>query len=147
MKDIYLLEWIFEHFSLSIIDALLISVLIHIIHCSLTYMLLHGDSCSVMSNSLQPMDCSPPDSSVHETFQARILEWVAISSLNPSNIRTLSEKRLPWWLKWQRIWLQCGRPMFNPWVGKTPWRRAWQSTPVFLPGESHRQRNLVGYSI
>ena len=28
-----------------------------------------------------------------------------------------------------------------------PWRRAWQSTPVFLPGESHGQRSLVGYSL
>ena len=35
---------------------------------------------------------------------------------------------------------------FHPWVGKTPWRRAWQPTPVFLPGESHGQRSLVGYS-
>ena len=35
---------------------------------------------------------------------------------------------------------------FNPWVRKIPWRRAWQSTPVFLPGESHGQRSLVGYS-
>ena len=31
-------------------------------------------------------------------------------------------------------------------VGKIPWRRAWQPTPVFLPGESHRQRSLAGYS-
>ena len=30
---------------------------------------------------------------------------------------------------------------FNPWVGTIPWRRKWQPTPVFLPGESHRQRN------
>jgi len=29
---------------------------------------------------------------------------------------------------------------------KIPWRRAWQPTPIFLPGESHGQRNLVGYS-
>ena len=43
---------------------------------------------------------------------------------------------LPWWLSWERIRLQCGRPGFNPWVGKMPWRRAWQPTPVFLPGES-----------
>ena len=35
---------------------------------------------------------------------------------------------------------------FNPWVGKIPWRRAWQPTPVFLPGEVHGQRNLGGYS-
>ena len=32
------------------------------------------------------------------------------------------------------------------WVGKIPWRRAWQLTPVFLSGESHRQRSLMGYS-
>ena len=35
---------------------------------------------------------------------------------------------------------------FNPWVGKTPWRRKWQSTPVFLPRKFHGQRSLVGYS-
>ena len=35
---------------------------------------------------------------------------------------------------------------FHPWVGKTPWRREWQPTLVFLPGESHGQRNLEGYS-
>ena len=38
------------------------------------------------------------------------------------------------------------RPRFDPWVGKIPWRRAWQPTPVFLPGESHGQRRLEGYS-
>ena len=37
-------------------------------------------------------------------------------------------------------------PGFDPWVGKIPWRRAWQPTPVFLPGESHGQRSLAGYS-
>ena len=34
-------------------------------------------------------------------------------------------------------------PGFDPWVGKIPWRRAWQPTPVFLPGESLGQRGLV----
>ena len=34
----------------------------------------------------------------------------------------------------------------DPWVGKIPWRRTWQPTPVFLPGESHEQRSLAGYS-
>ena len=38
------------------------------------------------------------------------------------------------------------RHRFDPWVGKTSWRRKWQPTPVFLPGESHGQRSLVGYS-
>ena len=38
------------------------------------------------------------------------------------------------------------RHEFNPWVEKIPRRRAWQPTPVFLPGKSHGQRSLVGYS-
>ena len=33
-----------------------------------------------------------------------------------------------------------------PGLGKIPWRRAWQPTPVSLPGESHRQRSLEGHS-
>ena len=36
--------------------------------------------------------------------------------------------------------------LFRSWVRKIPWRRAWQPTPVFLPGESHGQRSLMGYS-
>ena len=36
--------------------------------------------------------------------------------------------------------------LYGHWVGKIPWRRKWQPTPVFLPGESHRQRSLAGYS-
>ena len=39
----------------------------------------------------------------------------------------------------------CKRLGFDPWVGKIPWRRAWQPTPVFLPGESHGQRSLAGW--
>ena len=42
--------------------------------------------------------------------------------------------------------LQCKRPRFDPWVGKISWRRAWQPTPVFLPGELHGQNSLVGCS-
>jgi len=36
------------------------------------------------------------------------------------------------------------RSEFDPWVGKIPWRRTWQITPVFLPGESHGQRSMAG---
>ena len=53
-------------------------------------------------------------------------------------------KGLPWWLRQWRIWLRCGRPGLDPWIRKIPWRRKWQPTPVFLPGESHGQRSLVG---
>ena len=42
-----------------------------------------------------------------------------------------------------RRWKRC---RFNPWVRKIPWRKEWQPTPVFLPGESHGQRSLEGYS-
>ena len=43
---------------------------------------------------------------------------------------------------------QCRRHKirrFNPWVRRIPWRRAWQPSPIFLPGESHGQRGLAGY--
>ena len=43
---------------------------------------------------------------------------------------------------------QCRRHKWcglDPWVRNIPWRRAWQPTPVFLPGESHGQRSLAGY--
>ena len=36
---------------------------------------------------------------------------------------------------------------FSPWVGKIPWRRAWQPTPVFSPGDSHGHRSLTGYRV
>ena len=49
--------------------------------------------------------------------------------------------------KKKKICLQCRRPGFDPWVGKIPWRRAWQLTPVFSPGESQGQRSMVGASI
>ena len=65
-------------------------------------------------------------------------------------------------LRWSRKWTgfpsgtsgkeptcQCRRHKrhgFNPWVGKVPWRRAGQPTPVFLPVEFNRQMSLVGYS-
>ena len=51
-----------------------------------------------------------------------------------------------WWLRWQSVCLQCGRPRFYSWVGKIPWRRKWQSTPALLPGKSHGRRSLIGYS-
>ena len=43
-------------------------------------------------------------------------------------------------------WPQCRRPGFDPWVEKIPWRRKWKPIPVSLPGKSHAQRSLVGYS-
>ena len=53
---------------------------------------------------------------------------------------------LPWWLSGKESVCQSMRHTFDPWVGKTPSRRKWQPTPGFLPGESHGQRSLAGYS-
>ena len=38
------------------------------------------------------------------------------------------------------------RHELDSWVGKIPWRRKWQPTPIFLPGEFHAQRSLAGYN-
>ena len=56
---------------------------------------------------------------------------------------------LPGWLNGKEPACHCSRckrHRFDPWVGKIPWRRKWQPTPVFLPGKSYGQRSLVGYS-
>ena len=45
------------------------------------------------------------------------------------------------------VCLQCERPGFDPWVGKNPWRRKWQPTPVLLPWKSHGQKSLVQATI
>ena len=71
------------------------------------------------------------------------LQFMAHTSLENQHIISL---RLPWWLRQWRICLQGRRPGFDPWVGKIPWRREWQPTPVFWPGEFHGQRSLVGCS-
>ena len=42
------------------------------------------------------------------------------------------------------VCLQCRRPRFKPWVGKIPWKRKWQPTPVLLPGKFHGWSSLVG---
>ena len=51
------------------------------------------------------------------------------------------------WLSWLRICLQCGRPGFNPWVGKIPWRRERLPTPVFWPGEFHGLYSPWGHRV
>ena len=58
-------------------------------------------------------------------------------------------QQLPRWCSGKEPTCQCRRHKrrgFDPWVRKIPWRRKWQPAPVFLPGEPHGQRSLVGYS-
>ena len=53
---------------------------------------------------------------------------------------------LPCWFGGKEPTCQCRRCGFDYWVGKTPWRRKWQPTSLFLRGKSHGQRSLEGYS-
>ena len=147
------------------------------------------------------MDCSPPGSSAHGIFQARILEWGAVSSsrrsspprdqthiscvsctgrwtcrfvwncLNfkiyqnivwlygdnvekamASHSSTLAWK-IPWMEKPGRLWSMGSLRVGHNWATSlsffsfTHWRRKWQPTPVFLPGESQRWGSLVGWRL
>ena len=50
---------------------------------------------------------------------------------------------LPWWLRWLRLCLQCGRSRFDPWLGGSPREGTGHPLPVFLPGDSLGQRSLA----
>ena len=65
-----------------------------------------------------------------------IRHWLFINSVWKSPVS------LPWWLRQSSICLQCR----SPGLRRSPGRRQWQPTPVFLPVKSHRWRSLVGYS-
>ena len=68
-------------------------------------------------------------------------------SLVPKGFMFLVAKyELPRWLSGKESTCQCKSLRFNLWVGKVAWRKKWQPAPVFLPGKSHVQRSLVGYS-
>ena len=69
-----------------------------------------------------------------------------------SRIRGFKGKEgLPGRLSDKESGCQCSRHRFSPWVGKIPWKRKWQSTPVFLSGKFHGQTEnsmdcVAGYS-
>ena len=67
---------------------------------------------------------------------------VMFSSLQPHGLYSLG---LSWWLSWKRICPQCGKPVFDPWVGKISWRRERLPTPVFWPEESYGLYNPWGH--
>ena len=65
-------------------------------------------------------------------------EWLrCLYILEALFVRSLAASFTTRWLSWWRICLQCGRPGFDPWVGKIPWRRERLPTTVFWPGEFH----------
>ena len=72
-------------------------------------------------------------------FCSDIIDTHSVYSVQHNDLRAFQ------WLSGKEPICQCTRPGFDPWVGKIPWRRKWQPTPVFLPEKSHGQRSLVGY--
>ena len=75
-----------------------------------------------------------------------IYENYILEKINYRERILLTYTELHWWLSGKESACRCKRYRFDPWVGKIPWRRKWQPTPVFLPGKSHGQRSLLGYS-
>ena len=53
---------------------------------------------------------------------------------------------LSWWPRGWESTCQYWGCRLDPWVEKIPWKRAWKPTPLFLPGKTHGQRNLVNCS-
>ena len=91
-----------------------------------------------------PMDCSLPGSSIHGIFQARVLEWGAFA------FSDLSVRNPFYQMPNMCLGFPGGasgkEPTCSiPGSGRSPGKRKWQSTLVFLPGEFHRQRSLVDY--
>ena len=72
--------------------------------------------------------------------------WPLIVLISPFCIRHTLLLDFPGGSNSKSFCLQYWRPGFDPWVGKIPWRRKWQATPVLLPGKSHGRRSLVGYN-
>ena len=77
----------------------------------------------------------------HDMFQTHpSSQSLKLISKLKGKLRSLSGKELACQC---RRWERRG---FNSWVGKIPWGKKWRPAPIFLPEESHAQRNLVGYS-
>ena len=77
------------------------------------------------------------------------MTWELVSPEQSFRLSTFTVDGFPGGTGGKEPACQCKRHErygFHPWVWKIPWRRAWQLTAVFLPGGSHGQRSLEGYS-
>ena len=80
--------------------------------------------------------------------RSKMVERIEYSNESPG-VSTSGMNEIIAWLRWEKksaCLPACGRPGFDPRVGKIPRRREWQSTPVFLPRESHGQRRAWCHS-
>ena len=126
---------------------------------------------SLRSLFLSPMPASPPRALFSKAPDLRAIPlarvFLSLRALDPCHGKTPFPGRLkksPWRGDWStgirtlaaaslvgalvhgESACQSRRPRFDPWVVKIPWKRKWQPTSEFWPGESHGQRSLAGSS-
>ena len=106
-------------------------------------------SCQVISNSCDPMECSPPGSSVHGILQTRILEWVSISfsnnAGNPGSIPGLGRSPGEWigyplqysWASLVAKMIQNPPAMWETWVPSLGWEDPLEKGKERLPTPGH----------
>ena len=87
-----------------------------------------------------------PNGTSHFTFNTILSDFFLCKHIYAFLYKYSGHQSLSWWLSGKKSTSQCRRCGFNCWIEKIPWRRKWQTTPVFLPGKSHGQRSLAGYS-
>ena len=92
---------------------------------------------------------SPPLPHPHTALSLRVYLGLIRALVIEIRAILMISSRASWWLSGKESTCRssrCRRRGFDPWVGKVPWRRKWQPTPVFLPGEFHGQRSLADHS-
>ena len=83
-------------------------------------------------------------SRIAKTKKLMLLCWQVVD-IRDINYIWYKRYQLPRWLRGKESACQCRRcrrPGFDPWVGKIPWNRKWQPTPIFLPGKFYGPRSL-----
>ena len=117
--------------------------------CWLGHQLSHGETMEKKNKMTRSLNATPPG---HPRKQWgwiwNELEFLYFVEMNES-IRSASlllTNGLPWWLRWWRVCLQCGRTRFNPWVGKIPWKGHGNPLQYSCLKNPHGQRSLAGYS-
>jgi hypothetical protein len=94
------------------------------------------------------MNFTPKGSAIMLSNEFQPSVGKAQSTLQISNPGLGVYPGLPRWLNSKApSAVKCRRHGFEPWVGKIPWRRAWQPTQIFLPWKSHGQKSQEGYSL